>query len=280
MEITHEQRKQRREKLPLEIQEFYGSVELARHIKAVRDTYGIPEDSRFIDAIGDVILGFYSISELPHLLKNRLNVGDSTAIRITSDLIDFIPLEYQESQQHDAAGTVSDTSEKIDPNDVNTATVSPQPTRPGLEPITASDRQMLHDRPYPENTPQPQQHTAPTPPPSNSTDTTDTAPTDQNQPVAPPAAHQADVPHNPQHEPIQQPPTIEPVHTLEQDIDKIHGYGAYRKMYPETQNGQEETTQADRAASQEIRNATPQNEVLGNSQLSHPPSYTDDPRNG
>lgn len=29
-------------------------------------------------------------------------------------------------------------------------------------------------------------------------------------------------------------PIVELLHTMEQDVDRIHGYGAYRKMYPET----------------------------------------------
>jgi len=116
-------------------------------------------------------------------------------------------------------------------------------------------------------------------------------------------------------DPIQTQPTessashtneaVESVRTMEEDMDRVHGYGAYRKMYPSEQGDAQNTPSAHEAAAaaaaqateesaqqdtseeapaapedEDVISATPQDEVLKRS-LTETPSYdepSDDPQ--
>lgn len=81
-------------------------------------------------------------------------------------------------------------------------------------------------------------------------------------------------------------PTVKPLRTMEHDMDRIHGYGAYRQTYPEaaTQNTDrdEETAQdsesleaASDAADDPVVKALSQDDTLsGKTNLASTPSYT------
>lgn len=97
----------------------------------------------------------------------------------------------------------------------------------------------------------------------------------------PPVPPEAPAPQPAAEEVPQAPEEVTPVHTMEHDIDRIHGYGAYRKMYPETNaTGNEQTPlqeNADLSAAVEehIVSATSQDEVLKRPPLADTPTYTD-----
>lgn len=118
--------------------------------------------------------------------------------------------------------------------------------------------------------------------------TTQQPPAPAPQPAAEevPQAPVTEEPSVPQQHTSPAPEGVTPVHTMEHDIDRIHGYGAYRKMYPETNAAENEQTplqeNADLSAAVEehIVSATPQDEVLKRPPLADTPTYTDAKKEG
>ncbi|MDC1205585.1 hypothetical protein N8083_01935 [Candidatus Pacebacteria bacterium] len=83
---------------------------------------------------------------------------------------------------------------------------------------------------------------------------------------------------------VDEEPVVQPLRTMEEDVDKIHGYGAYRKIYPDGEaqsdipNVEPSTLDQQPPVSEEERvvQATPQEEMLGEKPpLAPTPTYTE-----
>ena len=120
--ITEEQRNKARAELPQEIEELYSSKMSTAINKEMSEKYGLEGDkgSSFLDVTGDVILGFYKISDLPKLLQTEVGMDLENAKKLTSQLIDvWEPIvkreEAEVKAQKDEVASLADKIEAIEP---------------------------------------------------------------------------------------------------------------------------------------------------------------------
>lgn len=171
--ITQQERQNKLKETSKENRYLYGSLELAKHIKKVREKYSIPESPIFVHLIGDTILGFHILEELPHLLSEQMNIDESRASSIASEFVEILSSTFTNSTQNK-----------------------------GVENSLSSARI------------------------ENAED-----------------------------------PTVQPLRTMEGDMDKIHGYGAYRKMYPDAPQSQSADVQTP-STQEAVVHATSQDDTL------------------
>ncbi len=84
------------------IQNLFASPESGTTLSETFKKYNLDEElyKKYAQLVGDVILGFYKIVDLPQLLQKRLGVSADEAQRITSDLIEFLsPVAKQEERE-------------------------------------------------------------------------------------------------------------------------------------------------------------------------------------
>jgi hypothetical protein len=120
-------------------------------------SFRLPEDQykAYAEIVGDTILGFYRITDIPRLLQQKLKVSADDSQRITSKLIDFLsPLVKREEEEAQA--------KKAELNKLADTFASPEGiTAKGATPIDTEN--------------------------------------------------------------------VEPIRTMEEDMHRVHGYGAYRE---------------------------------------------------
>lgn len=88
--ISNEQRMNRLRQLPEGLQDFYGSLGLAQKLAATEKMFQVSNQSNFVDAVGDTILGFYHTKDLPTLLQREVGVSADVSQKIMADLIEIL----------------------------------------------------------------------------------------------------------------------------------------------------------------------------------------------
>ncbi len=102
MEISEKNRIDTYRNAPDSIRELYVSDKIGELITNL----GVKFASNFsekisIEIIGDTILGFYKIEELPKLFQEKLMIGADQAHRMTADLMDFLaPIVEREQAEN------------------------------------------------------------------------------------------------------------------------------------------------------------------------------------
>jgi hypothetical protein len=73
-------------------QNLYGSPESGALMFRVFQQFQLSEDiySQYAEIIGDTILGFYKIADMPRLFQQKLEVSADVSQRMTSQLIEFL----------------------------------------------------------------------------------------------------------------------------------------------------------------------------------------------
>lgn len=225
MELTRETRMSKLATSTTAVKHLYTNEEAGAKYREVFDASGLPEEkyTNYVLTVGDVVLGFYPISELATLLKSNSKIDEQTAKKITADLIDFLSPLVNRSEENVAVSVPDPLTDTVP-----VAVTPPEPAQPAPEPA-----------PVPEV----------------------------------------------------EEPVVQPLRTMEHDMDRIHGYGAYRKMYPDpevesaipepvTPQAQQATSPAPVPVPQEekVIVATPQAETLsGSPTLTPTPTYTEEP---
>lgn len=163
--------------------------------------YGIKNRITFTDCVSDVILGTYTTTQLPKLLETELSIDEATAQAIVEDLQEFL-------------GPVYDRENGVLPDDASyeekaLADAKPAATFEKAVPTwgPAQGASTTTDPTDPQ--------TAPSTPNTSATTTTTSGSTNTPNSETDPNAE-----------------LIAPMRTMEKDMQKVHGYGAYRTQYP------------------------------------------------
>jgi len=201
-------------KLPDNIKPLYDSSESGEFLRSVHDKYITqPELYKvYVHVIGDAILGIHQTKELPQKLQIELGVSADTAQRIFSDLKDFLAPVFKREQA------------ALDPNRDGIKELEQNFKSLREEAIKSRGETTLEE--VPDNLP-----------------TTNEADELLNGVQTDPAR----VPRSVNKTSY----TVEPLHTMETDVTRIHGYGAYRDMFPDQAGEQTHKEETIKTASQE-----------------------------
>lgn len=73
-------------------QDLYGSPQSGMRLAEIYKRFSLPEElyKQYAESVGDVILGFNKISDLPRILQQKLNTSADESQRITSSLIELL----------------------------------------------------------------------------------------------------------------------------------------------------------------------------------------------
>lgn len=183
--------------LPDSLKQIYSSELTSMLYDQLEGKYGIKDKIAFIDTVSDVILGTYTTTQLPKLLEINLEIDEAKARAIVEDLRGLMGPVYDREN-----GTLQevDVDETEDPETID------KPA-PNLEKVT----------------PNWSQYTTPTSKVEDRVAHVETPTIPQAQPPAttePASGQQSEAEY------------VTPMHTMEGDMQKIHGYGAYRQQYP------------------------------------------------
>jgi hypothetical protein len=88
--------------LPEVFQNLYGSPQSGERMRSIFTMFELPEErySVYAEIVGDTILGFNKLSDMPRLLQQKLNLGADLSQRITSRLVDFLtPVVRREEEE-------------------------------------------------------------------------------------------------------------------------------------------------------------------------------------
>ena len=190
------------------VQHLYGDPTSGMKMSRVYNTYFQTDEyyKSYADSVGDVILGFFSVGQLPELLVHRLHISDTIAQSIATDLTRFLsPIETTQSINAGyapAASTLTPTAfAQAEAVADQVAGYTPQTTIP-LEPepvITPAEfvpRAAVTEPVAPPEIPVPE-------------------------PAIPPEIHQNLTPTGQVATPAK--PIIEPIHTMQSDMDILRG---------------------------------------------------------
>ncbi|HEU4677401.1 MAG TPA: hypothetical protein VFS75_01630 [Candidatus Paceibacterota bacterium] len=104
MTITNDMRMVALQKISPSLQEAYRSVETARLLKVLMTENGI-QNFDFVDLVGDVMLGFYSKSQLRSLLMQQIGLSEEVAsnvdnkLRIFFSRVEGVPIASPEARE-------------------------------------------------------------------------------------------------------------------------------------------------------------------------------------
>ncbi len=198
---------------------MYCGIEAGRILINVSAQNQLPAElyKEYALAVGDVILGFYSIQQLPALLQERILIDELLARKITADLIDFLsPVEQIQSINAGYAAAASTLTPNAFTDNRTTIETIPTVEDSALEAIPQSTVPLA---PEPNFIPNPPTQSVPVqtvitpaePPPVD--------------PVPPKTVTPASItPSGQVATPAQ--PIIEPLHTMQSDMDIIRGHQA------------------------------------------------------
>lgn len=192
------------------------------------------------DAIGKVViyllLMYVPLNELPDAIMANASVERPTAERIANTILSVLPQQTQDdliAYANDLVGTSNEDGGHTT-SEVETTIDTSAPTK--KTPVSS----------VPSAIP-----TAPPPPPSTTvSDGTPTTPTPE-----PPAA------------PVSDPRLVQPMHTMGSDVSQVHGYQAYRSLFPDEHGLPDDTPTAPSSSQDELLTRKPR--------LSETPSYHD-----
>lgn len=83
-------------------QNLYGSPQSGERMRSIFTMFELPEERYgvYAEIIGDTILGFNKLSDMPRLLQQKLNLGADLSQRITSRLVDLLaPVVRREEEE-------------------------------------------------------------------------------------------------------------------------------------------------------------------------------------
>ena len=231
--------------LPPPIQKLYDSEEAGEIFRNLFDFHQLKADvyRPYAQTIGDVILGFYTVAELPQKLQEQVGIDEPIARTITQNLLEFLsPVIEAEAAGRTLPDLTADdeieseneeSPEPIETADETTFEPAPQPETQtnripiqsifdapaGLEPARESVSVPVATAEPAPAPPEPDVPTSPIEPP---------APPAPFVPAPPPAAVAADP--EPITQPVSEPtieadaaPVIKPLRTMESDMQAIHG---------------------------------------------------------
>ncbi len=89
--VTEQERIEKIRSSTEEVKELYSSDELVSKIELVIGRFSITKPFRTIgEIVGDTILGFYKLHEMPELFVSELGVTKEIAQKMTSELVEFL----------------------------------------------------------------------------------------------------------------------------------------------------------------------------------------------
>ncbi len=106
--ISNTQRRIIKEKLPPIIEELYTGDEQIDLNENLTKKYHISNIGRYVEIVGDTILGFHRTTELPRLFQSELDMSADEAQRLTSDLLDFLSPVIEKEADGDRSITKED----------------------------------------------------------------------------------------------------------------------------------------------------------------------------
>lgn len=154
-------------------QRLYASPESGIALRSIFNKLGLGDDAYqfYAEVVGDTILGFFNVTDMPRLFQQKLGIGADDAQRLTSQLIEFLgPVVARE-----------EAAAKAKQNDLKV--------------------------------------------------------------LAEKFAEQKSTPSEQQAEPAS---AVEPIRTMEGDMNRIHGYGAYRELYGDEESNTQEKGRVDK----------------------------------
>lgn len=102
--VTEHSRVESYRNAPDEIRMLYVSDTLTNHVDKLYTLFKVTAPFRTMsEIVGDTILGFYKISDMPRLFQQKLNVSADDSQRMTSQLIEFLsPVVKREEMEANA----------------------------------------------------------------------------------------------------------------------------------------------------------------------------------
>lgn len=207
-------RKEKITTLPENIWEVYNSSLLGRKITTLSAELNLSKEKEDVltNIIGDAILNIHKTNNIPQKLQSELGVGADTAQRIFTDMKELLSPVIQREQA------------ALDPN------------RDGIKELEQNFKSLREEAIKGSETAAPEE-------------------TPENLPTA---NDVDDLSNDVQTDPARVPRsvnktsyTVEPLHTMETDVTRIHGYGAYRDMFPDQAGEQSHKEETIKTASQE-----------------------------
>ena len=190
------------------IQALYTSSEAETELERIWRTHKLPTEDypAYTQVVDDVILGIHEVSALPTLLQEKVSLPEKTAFALTSDLLEFLTPRLRLERDGQTAHTEQEE-------------IAVQATPAALTREAANAAPA--ERPWelvvtPPVTTQPSKAPEPI-----GVITTETSP---DADVVVPTQNEPSVAPLPAEEPaqaIEEPPLIEPVHTMQSDIDLL-----------------------------------------------------------
>ncbi len=117
MTITKEMRLAAFSQLPESYASMYSSEESGELFLSLIKKYSVSDKYALINVVGDIILGFYPISDLKKLMVENVKVSSDEADKIASDLKEFLePIEGRANTSSAVKQTfeISDSKERLD----------------------------------------------------------------------------------------------------------------------------------------------------------------------
>lgn len=92
MMITNEQRIEKYQSVDEKLQGLYASPESGEKMGSVFKKHNLPQEQyqKYAETIGDTILGFYRVAELPERLQATMGISLEQAKNVTTDLLEFL----------------------------------------------------------------------------------------------------------------------------------------------------------------------------------------------
>jgi len=115
MNITNEQRRIKLESLDEQLRDLYSSDNTTRMLKAFGEEFKIEKRFEFTVAVGDLILGFYKVAELPKILQLSVGLTPEDAKRLASVMIEFLSpvMEREAAEAKAKKDEVASLADKI-----------------------------------------------------------------------------------------------------------------------------------------------------------------------
>jgi len=115
MQITNDQRRAQFDSLSEQLKDMYTSDNTTRMIKAFSEEFKIEKRPEFTETIGDIILGFYKIAELPRLLQFNVGLSAEVSKRLASEMIEFLSplIEHEAAEARTKKDSIASLADKI-----------------------------------------------------------------------------------------------------------------------------------------------------------------------
>lgn len=150
MKITKEQRDNAYEQSDPVAQELAGSVESAEDLYRIAERHHLSDPAHyrpFALTVGDVILGFYTQTELPDLLQSEAGLSADEVNAVMVDLTEFLAPLSKVSKTHTKDGVSAPSPDSTASTTTNTPTPPAEPVEPHVRQLHtyASDVARLKD---------------------------------------------------------------------------------------------------------------------------------------